>query len=995
MTTLHNITSPEQVTKVRYLNNGTLVYEQEVGVPFKVVNNIFKLVTLLQADTVTSTFNQLEIVSRGGVVLATIDLAQPYIKVFGTRLRVEAYFDIVVKNIWVEIEETDTVFNISSVASVDSLPQARDVLPNSFVVGCGELNPVIAYTDQRGLWNFSEYDSILSYRSDYNVLRVDGTYVDVDVSTVDENLHSSRPDSMILQFLDSHLYSVCRRVANSTEVSLGVIRYQLFTPLELGQQVSKVAIYRRKMLGDEYIVPIATNTRLGVVKIGDGLLVTELGVLSLDPNAIPSLPVLSVNGMTGHVTIDTSGFVKTVDGIGPDANGNISIPPYNLPVASKNRLGGIRVGDTLTIDPDGVLDINGDSIVLSVNGMTGHVFIPNLVQTVNGEGPDASGNIQLPPYELPVATRFSLGGIKVGEHLAITPEGKLSVSLGGLVTSVNGMTGDVTLDPYLLPPATTTTLGGVMIGTGFVVEDGKISLDESLFPVPPVFSVNGMTGDVTLDPYLLPIATQTVIGGVIVGETLVIDGNGVLEVDVTKLPLHPDPYVTSVNGLTGDVVISPYELPIATQTSLGGVIVGEGFTITPEGLLSVDQYHYEIVTATTTRTGVIRVGSYLTATAEGVLNVNWSALPYATKNTRGPIMPSDTSFLVEDGVLDVNWDAAPLADVGVKGAIIPGDHFLVNDGVLSLNYDTFPVATTSTKGAVIVGEGLDVDANGVISLPERDDPVVTLNGRNGHVIINGMIDPTEISGIIPNTVGIYLIGSSTAGLPIPYVAGQQAIAFGYGSICKIVYLAPSAIAGKTFIRQGAVWRDVTIIDNFATDTNPGLVKVGETLIISDSNVLDIRNLLNDRDNFEIQGTPAKVGIKPWHHNNTIAITSMDAVSANADSFKMFGDYYSVFNTNNLVGFTTQLHFTYSTIAERSVVTNFAPYTTTIEGESVRVEYIVSSGYLPSVNGEVPVLPAQNYYIPKIVEFTIVSETPAGGGNPKTYQVYLHGDLMTE
>lgn len=994
MTTLHSITSPEQVTKVLYLDSGSVVYEQEVGEPFKVTNNIFKLTTLLQADTVTPTFNQVALQGRSGETLAELDLGQPYIKLFGTRVRLEAYFDIVASNIWLEVTETDTVYKMSSVASVDSLPQARDVQPNAFVVGCGDLNPVIAYADQRGLWNFTEYDSILSYRSEYDVVSASGNKVTIDISTVDESLASTQPESIILQFLDSHAYSVCRKVVRSEETDTRLV-YTLATPVDFSLLPTKVAIYKRKMLGDDYIVPIATRERLGVVKIGDGLLITESGVLSVDPAVLPDTPVLSVNGMTGHVTIDTSKFVKSVDGLFPDANGNINLPEYSLPIASGTRLGGVRVGETLVVDSDGILDVNQDLLVLSLNGMTGHITIPNLVQKVNGIGPDATGNIQLPPYELPVATHSTLGGIIVGDHLSVTSEGKVSVSLTGLVTSVNGKTGDVILDPYELPAATEDELGGVIIGTGFVVEDGRISLDMDLFPEPPVLSVNGKTGVVELDPYTLPIASTDTLGGIKVGNTLTINSSGVLEVDVSKLPLHPDPYVTSVNGLTGDVVIPEYVLPIASRSVLGGVKIGEGFTIDNEGLLTVDQFHYEIVTATPFRLGMVRVGTYLNITADGILDVNWSSLPYATRTTRGPIQPSHESFLIEDGVLSVNWDAAPLASSSTRGAVLPSDHFTITNGILGINYDNFPVATTSSRGAVIVGEGIDVSSSGVISLPERDDPVITLNGRNSYVTIEGLIDPQEISGVIPNTLGIYTIGPSTTNLPIPYEAGQQAIAFGYGSLVKLVYLAPSSIAGKTYIRQGSVWRNVSIIENYATRDNPGLIKVGETLIINSANKLDIRNLLNDTAAFQINGTTNSVGIKPWHHNNTVVVTSMAQVNSNAASLRLVGNFYDTFTTNSLVGFTTELHFAYNRTVEMDVEVEFTDYTTTIEGETVRVEYVVPPGYRAAVNGVIPNLPEKSLTIPKIVTFTVIEKVPAQGSNPVIYRVYLHGELIEE
>lgn len=66
---------------------------------------------------------------------------------------------------------------------------------------------------------------------------------------------------------------------------------------------------------------------------------------------------------------------------------------YVLPVASATSLGGIKVGDYLTIDADGVLSVNTASI-----------------------------------YVLPAATTSTLGGIKVGANLTVTEDGTLNAN---------------------------------------------------------------------------------------------------------------------------------------------------------------------------------------------------------------------------------------------------------------------------------------------------------------------------------------------------------------------------------------------------------------------------------------------------------------------------------------------------------------------------------------------------------------------------------------
>lgn len=69
---------------------------------------------------------------------------------------------------------------------------------------------------------------------------------------------------------------------------------------------------------------------------------------------------------------------------------------YKLPIASASELGGIKIGDGLTISEDGVLSANEEET-----------------------------------YVLPPATKNSLGGVKVGSGLSVNNEGQISVNSSG------------------------------------------------------------------------------------------------------------------------------------------------------------------------------------------------------------------------------------------------------------------------------------------------------------------------------------------------------------------------------------------------------------------------------------------------------------------------------------------------------------------------------------------------------------------------------------
>ena len=68
--------------------------------------------------------------------------------------------------------------------------------------------------------------------------------------------------------------------------------------------------------------------------------------------------------------------------------------------------------------------------------------------------------------------------------------------------------------------------------------------------------------------------------------------------------------VTAQQGNT----TNPYVLPVATSTTLGGIKIGSGLNTTSDGLVSVP-------VATATNTGTIKIGSGLNVAADGTVSV--------------------------------------------------------------------------------------------------------------------------------------------------------------------------------------------------------------------------------------------------------------------------------------------------------------------------------------------------------------------------------------
>ena len=120
---------------------------------------------------------------------------------------------------------------------------------------------------------------------------------------------------------------------------------------------------------------------------------------------------------------------------------------------------------------------------------------------------------------------------------------------------------------YELPPADINTLGGVIVGDNLTVDAaGKIS---------------------THAPYVLPKSDTNTLGGVKVGATLDVADDGTLNVPhATAERAGVVKAGDNINiGADGTINGIPYELPVASATTLGGVKIGDGLTIS-NGVLS-------------------------------------------------------------------------------------------------------------------------------------------------------------------------------------------------------------------------------------------------------------------------------------------------------------------------------------------------------------------------------------------------------------------------
>ena len=102
---------------------------------------------------------------------------------------------------------------------------------------------------------------------------------------------------------------------------------------------------------------------------------------------------------------------------------------YNLSLkpASKTELGGIKLGNSLSMDEEGIVNVNSNTVINpATETELGGVTIGDNINV------DPWGKISVDRYELPTATREKLGGVRIGDGLGID-NGYLSVVCNSLL----------------------------------------------------------------------------------------------------------------------------------------------------------------------------------------------------------------------------------------------------------------------------------------------------------------------------------------------------------------------------------------------------------------------------------------------------------------------------------------------------------------------------------------------------------------------------------
>lgn len=183
-----------------------------------------------------------------------------------------------------------------------------------------------------------------------------------------------------------------------------------------------------------YSLPIASGSVLGGVKAGSGVTITSEGVMNVAQSGY-TLPPASPSVLGG---------VKAGSGVTIAGDGTISVAVYSLPAASASTLGGIKIGPGLSIDGAGIVTATGTS--------------SGSVASVNTVLPNGSGNVTLntdnvaesgtPTNQWFTAARVravALTGLSVATNAVIAATDSILAALGKLQAQVSANTTAVAL----------------------------------------------------------------------------------------------------------------------------------------------------------------------------------------------------------------------------------------------------------------------------------------------------------------------------------------------------------------------------------------------------------------------------------------------------------------------------------------------------------------------------------------------------------------------
>jgi hypothetical protein len=363
--------------------------------------------------------------------------------------------------------------------------------------------------------------------------------------------------------------------------------------IPLNGAVSVVAKNASGLTGTSLIVDSGATT--GTITLKTLVPGTNIS-LGTDPNGN-----IRIDGAASYVlppaTASTLGGVKIGSGVTVAADGTISVAPYTLPIASSTVLGGVKIGANINVAGDGTISV-APAPVTSVDGQTGAV----IVKTTDNN--PATG------VTLITDTGATTGNAKLktlvaGSNITLSSDASsnLRIDATAPVTSVSGQTGAVVVQAKDNNASTGQSLivdSGATTGVSkfrTVVAGANINVTLDMYGNVVINGQAGSTGTVTSVALAMPSIFQVSGSPVTTTGTLtaVLLGQNANQI-------FAGPASGSANIPTFRALVSK-DLPVATASAAGAVFPGSGLTVSASGAISVDPT--QIVTSVAGRVGAV------------------------------------------------------------------------------------------------------------------------------------------------------------------------------------------------------------------------------------------------------------------------------------------------------------------------------------------------------------------------------------------------------
>lgn len=405
--------------------------------------------------------------------------------------------------------------------------------------------------------------------------------------------------------------------------------------------------------------------------------------ITITPAADGKTLTFAANQAITPATTAVIGGVIVKAGLSVDGLGNLS-----LAAPTGVNLGGVKAGTNVTIASDGTIS-TPNAPVTSVNGQTGATTIQATETnaatgvTLITNGGALSGVIRL--KTLVAGTNVTLGA-DVNGNITI------SAAAGGGVSSVSTQTGAVVVQ---------ATNNNGASGVSLIADSGSTTANIKLKTlvagtgITLTADANGNLQVAGTSAYVLPTATDTVLGGVKIGANVVIT-NGVIS------------------------VASPFVLPIASTTVLGGVKQGTGVTIDANGVISSTATGG--VASITAGTSGALTGA-ITFTAGNAISLSNTGNSIQVSGTGVPEAPNDNGKYARQ---NLTW-----IDIGNVGSAITSITGQTGTGAISLVEADAPANSAILKSLVAGANVTVTEVSGLITVAASipGGTVATVNGQ--------------------------------------------------------------------------------------------------------------------------------------------------------------------------------------------------------------------------------------------------------------------------